>query len=117
VREESGGRFVEGSPGLALMRTAEDAGLLVEACYSNRASAALLYATNLPPNFFDLSSGEAGAILQKLRTYRIRLAVVCPPDGARLSSRFGEMAVEEKRTGYFGLFESASDAQAWLAVG
>ena len=63
------------------------------------------------------SSGEAGAILQKLRTYRIRLAVVCPPDGARLSSRFGEMAVEEKRTGNFGLFESASEAQAWLAVG
>ena len=40
----------------------------------------LLYASDLT-NFFDLSSGEAGAILQKLRTYGVLLAV--------LSRRFG----------------------------
>ena len=46
---------------------------------------------NLTPAFFDLSSGEAGAILQKLRNYGIRLAVVCPPGRVLMSSRFGEM--------------------------
>jgi hypothetical protein len=34
----------------------------------------VLYSENLPPAFFDLSSGVAGAILQKLRNYKIRLA-------------------------------------------
>src|SRR6266852_8669045 len=70
VSEEAGVRFVEGPPDLPLMRSTEDATLLVEACFSHRAKAALLYPPNLTQNFFDLSSGEAGAILQKLRNYR-----------------------------------------------
>lgn len=57
------------------------------------AGSALLYAPNLTAKF-DLSSREAGAILQKLRDYRIRLAVVCPvvstsdaPDSPRFICR------------------------------
>ena len=56
VAEEAGSRFVEGPPGLQLMRSIEDAALLVEACFSHRVSAALLYAPNLTGKFFDLSS-------------------------------------------------------------
>lgn len=115
IAESAGVRFVEGSPGLPLMRSIEDATHLVEACFSHRASSALLYAPNLTPRFFDLSSGEAGAVLQKLRNYRIRLAVVCAPDSVRLSSRFGEMAAEESRTGYFQVFKSAQAARGWLS--
>ena len=114
VSEEAGVRFVEGPPDLPLMNSIEDAALLVEACFSHRASSALLHAPNLTGRFFDLSSGEAGAILQKLRNYRIRLAVVCPTDSVRLSSRFGEMTAEESRTGYFQVFESARAAREWL---
>ena len=101
LAEEAGVRFVEGQPDTELMRSTEDATLLVEACFSNRVSSALLYAPNLTEKFFDLSSGEAGAILQKLRNYYIRLAVVCPPGSVRFSRMFGEMAAEETRTGYF----------------
>jgi hypothetical protein len=115
VAEEAGVRLLEGPPDLPLMRSTEDAVQLVEACFSNRVSAALLYAPNLTEKFFDLSSGEAGAILQKLRNYRIRLAVVCPPGSVRFSSRFGEMAAEESRTGYFQVFESAVAAREWLS--
>jgi len=115
VAEEAGTRFVEGPPGLPLLRAIEDAVPLVEACFSNRASSALLYASNLTEKFFDLSSGEAGAILQKLRNYRIRLAVVCAPGSVKFSSRFGEMAAEESRTGYFQVFESAETARGWLS--
>jgi hypothetical protein len=96
------------------MRGIEDATLLVEACLSNRARTALLFAPNLTANFFDLSSGEAGAILQKLRQYRIRLAVVCPPGSVRFSSRFGEMVAEESRIGYFRILESVEAAREWL---
>jgi len=45
---------------------------------------ALLYSSNLPPAFFDLSSREAGTVLQKLRNYR------------------------------FGIFESREAALEWL---
>jgi Domain of unknown function (DUF4180) len=115
ITQKSGASFVEGPPGLPLMRSIEDATLVVEACFSNRVSAALLYAPNLTDKFFDLSSGEAGAILQKLRNYRIRLAVVCTPDSIRFSSKFGEMASEESRTGYFQVFDSSTAAREWLS--
>ena len=64
----------------------------------------------------DLSSGEAGEILQKLRNYRLRLAVVCPPGIVALSRRFEEQMVEERRDPHFGLFESREQALAWLAA-
>jgi hypothetical protein len=115
VSEQAGVRFLESPSDLPLMRSPEDATLLVEACFSHRVKSALLYAPNLTDKFFDLSSGEAGAILQKLRNYRMRLAVVCPPGSVQFSSRFGEMAEEESRTGYFQVFESAQAAREWLS--
>ena len=114
VSEQAGVRLLEGPPDRPLLRSTEDATLLVEACFSHRAKAVLLYAPNLTRKFFDLSSGDAGAVLQKLRNYRIRLAVMCPPGSVRFSSRFGEMAGEESRTGYFEVFEDAAAARAWL---
>ena len=115
VIEDGGVRFVEGPPGRPLMRSADDASLVVEACFNGKAKAALLYAPNVTEQFFDLSSGEAGAVLQKLRNYRIRLAVVCDPNSVRFSSRFGEMADEESRSGYFRVFESRDAARDWLS--
>ena len=97
------------------MSTIKDASLVVEACFSNRVKSALLYASNLTGGFFDLSSGEAGAILQKLRTYKIRIAVVYAPERVRFSSRFGEMVAEESRGHHFRLFESVQAAREWLS--
>jgi hypothetical protein len=109
--------FVEAAPEEALLRAADDVRLIIEACYSNGVDRALVHAHNLTPKFFDLSSGEAGVILQKLRTYKIRLAVVCRPGEVRFSTHFGEMAAEEARTGQFRLFESAAAGRAWLSGG
>jgi len=92
---------VEGPSGQPLMRTARDAGLVMDACFSHKTTRALLYASNMPEKFFDLSSGDAGEILQKLRNYRIRIAVVCPPGSVKFSRMFPEMAEEEARVGYF----------------
>jgi hypothetical protein len=114
VTEVAGVRYVETTPDSQFMRGVEDASLIVEACFSHGAKSALLYAPNLTQGFFDLSSGEAGAILQKLRNYRIRLAVVCVPGNVKFSSRFPEMVDEESRGGYFRIFESAPTAREWL---
>lgn len=115
--EEGGLRFVEGPPGEPLLRTDRDVSLVIEACFGDRVGAALLHAENLPAAFFDLSSRQAGEILQKLRNYHIRLAVVCPPGGVQQSSRFGEMLAEEQNGRDFGVFATRESALAWLRLG
>lgn len=107
--------FAEGAPSERLLASAGEASRLIEACFGAGARAALLYAANLPPAFFDVSTGQAGEILQKLRTYGIRLAVVAQP-GIPLSSRFGEMVADERRGAHFGMFETRQAAVEWLAL-
>jgi dTDP-L-rhamnose 4-epimerase len=87
---------------------------VIEACFAASAEAVLLHAENLPPSFFDLSSGRAGAMLQKLRNYGIRCAVVWHPDSAQPTSRFLEMADEERKGRFFGLFLTRDAALEWL---
>lgn len=115
VVEEQGVRIVEGTPDSRIVARAEEASRVIEACLSHRTLRALLHAANLPDKFFDLSSGDAGAILQKLRNYGIRLAVVCPPGSVRVSRRFGEMLAEEQLRRDFRVFESRGPALDWLA--
>jgi len=113
--EESNGSAVEASADAALMHTANDVRLVIEACMYYRAEAVLLYPKNLPPGFFDLSSREAGDILQKLRNYQIRLGIICVDSGeVQFSSRFGEMLAEESKGPHFGVFSSREKALAWL---
>lgn len=97
------------------MTTAEDASILLETCFSHETRRALLYAENLPAEFFDLSSGQAGAILQRLRNYGVRLAVVCPPGTERFSTHFGEMLAEEQQGRSFAVFPERTAALDWLA--
>lgn len=113
VRGAHGQRFVEGTPGQALIVRVDDVSTLLEACFEHAADRVLLYPENLTEHFFDLHSGEAGAILQKLRNYRIRLAVVRTPT-LRLSQRFGELLADEQRGSYFRLFDRRSAAEEWL---
>jgi len=105
--------FVEGTPDVPLMATADEASGVIEACFSHGTRDVLLYATNMTPGFFDLSSREAGTILQRLRNYGIRLVVVCPP-GTRFSSRFGEMVAEERQGRLFAIVETRDAALEWL---
>ena len=107
--------FVEGSPGQPLLRDARDIKVVLEACFAVPTRSALLYADNMPAAFFDVSSQQAGAILQKLRNYGVRLAVVAPAGSVEMSSRFGELAAAERRDRAFGIFESREAALNWLA--
>ena len=110
--EENGVGVVEGTPGHVLMRRPQDATLVLEVCFSASVHAALLYPENLTPRFFDLSSGEAGEILEKLRRFRVRLAIVCTPGSVNFSSRFREILSDDLR-----VFDTREAARAWLAGG
>jgi hypothetical protein len=110
VHEEAGVRIVEGTPGASLLRRPQDATLVLEACFSAAAHVALLYPENLTPRFFDLSSGEAGEVLDKLRRFHIRLAIVCAPGTVQFSSRFREILADDMR-----VFDTREDARGWLS--
>ena len=106
----AGTTIVEGDAGEPLIRRTDDASRLLEACFSAQTKSALLYPANMTARFFDLSSGEAGLILDKLRRFRIRLAVVCPPGSVTFSSRFAELRADDLR-----IFDSRDAALEWLA--
>ena len=106
--------MIEGPVGQPWLTSAADWKTLVEACASARSYDALLHPANLPPGFFDLSTGIAGECLQKWRNYRVRVAVLAPPGSVAYSTRFPEMVTEEARKGYFRIFEAREPAVAWL---
>jgi hypothetical protein len=106
--------FLEGPVSQPLLDEAADVRLIIEASFSYQTGNLLLYAENLTGRFFDLSSQEAGTILQKLRQYQIRLAVVRSAETHPQSSRFNDFMVEEKRNRYFRLFATRAEAVAWL---
>ena len=114
---EHGIVFVEGTPAEGLLEAPTDVTRVIEACFSAGTRAALLYSSNLTPRFFDVSSLEAGEILQKLRNYRIHLAVVLDPDAAPASRRFHELLEAERRDAHFSVFSDRPAAVAWLADG
>lgn len=86
----------------------------IAACGENRTDRLLVHVASLPARFFDLKSGEAGEILQQLRNYRIRLALVGGLDEAAASQRFSEMMIEENRQPHFHIFAATNVAVAWL---
>jgi hypothetical protein len=82
---------------------------LVETCLNGAAGAVLIDASQLPADFFDLSSGVAGEWLQKMATYRVPLAIVSDP--ARLSTRFADLIAEERGRDRFGVFPDLETAR------
>jgi hypothetical protein len=116
VRTVAGHRFVEGTPGQPIIERAADVSAVLETCFAEGVDRLLLYAENLPGHFFDLRSGEAGAILQKLRTYHVRLAVVRSP-ALPLNRRFAELMADEQRGRDFRLFDARAEAEEWLCFG
>jgi hypothetical protein len=106
--------IVEGTQGTRLLQSPNDIVDIIGACFENHTRAVLLYAENLTENFFDLSSGDAGAILQKLRNYHMRAAIVAPADEVRQSPMFREMAREESKSNDFRIFEDKIPAETWL---
>jgi hypothetical protein len=101
--------LVEGTPGEPLMSKTQDATLLLEACFSARTRRALVYPEQLTSRFFDLSSGEAGEVLEKLRRFGVRLGIVCVPGTVVFSSRFHEILSDDLQ-----VFDTRDTACEWL---
>ncbi|HEY6455753.1 MAG TPA: DUF4180 domain-containing protein [Steroidobacteraceae bacterium] len=73
-----------------------------------------LLETDFVPEFFDLRSGLAGELFQKLVNYRIRTAIVLPDPG-KYGTRISELALEHRTHPVVRIFQTVEAAKAWLA--
>lgn len=87
----------------------------VAACFEQGADALLLDRPALPPAFFDLRTGIAGELVQKLTQYGVRLACVVPDLDAQ-PARFREFAREANRGSRARFFASREEAVRWLGT-
>jgi hypothetical protein len=73
----------------------------------------LLMDSNFAPTFYDLSSGLAGTILQKVSNYRVRLAIFGSFEMIT-GKRFREFMNESNKGFSVGFFQEKAGAVAWL---
>jgi hypothetical protein len=72
----------------------------------------ILYASNVPSEFYRLQTGVAGRFLGKLQTYRIR--VVWIVDREKVRGKFAEMVLEANRWNDFHYVSDLQEAIDWL---
>ena len=107
-------QYLAGIPGKRLIQTEDDITQILELCYENNTNRVLLYAENFSDQFFDLSSGEAGMILQKFSLYFVKVAAVLTLDEVPHSHMFEKLAVEVNRGNQFRIFDNLEQAESWL---
>jgi hypothetical protein len=92
-----GGKIVEISSDKAVIQSEEDAlDIMASIRYLYDSQKIIVYKENLGEDFFDLSSGLAGGILQKFSNYRVRLAIVGNFSGFE-SLRLKELILESNK--------------------
>jgi hypothetical protein len=106
--------YIEFLPDGGTITSEADALELVAACGEHMCHRLLLHGSNLTPDFYNLRTGLAGAVLLKFSNYRIQAAVILTPELAT-QGRFGEMVLESNRGNQFRVFFDRASAEAWLA--
>ena len=76
--------------------------------------ACILTPEDLHPQFFDLSSGLAGAVLQKFVNYQFNVAIVLPANHG-YGERVTELVRDHQRHPCVRFFHSVAAARDWLA--
>jgi hypothetical protein len=93
-----------------------DAVAVVTAAIESGTDRLLLGDGALPPEFFDLSTGVAGAMVQRLTQYEIRMTGVVPEPSAH-SRSFQDFAREANAgRSWFRFFPDREQAVAWLTA-
>ncbi len=98
----------EGKP----LQTEQDALDLITVCAQHATNMVLIPGERLAGGFFWLRTGMAGAILQKLTMYDIKVAVVL--DDMRPQGKFKEFLAESNRGKMFRSFSNLAEAENWL---
>jgi Domain of unknown function (DUF4180) len=109
---EAGQVIVAAERGIAV-RSLSDVADAVAAAFG--AAGLLLTEQELSKDFFDLKSGIAGELFQKLENYRVRAAIVVP-NPALHGERFTELAREYRTHNRVRILPSRDEALRWLVA-
>lgn len=112
VIEKQGKKYLELFPGKILIENEQDIVDVIGMCGMNQTNLLMLYDDNLTDEFFDLKTCVAGNILQKLATYRIKVAAILTPE--KIKGRFKEMVSEASLGSDFRVFYDKKSAEQWL---
>ncbi len=113
---KDGKSYLEVLPGEGQLESERDALDLVAACGENETDRLLIDAGGLAPDFYQLKTGLAGAVLLKFSNYAIRAAVVIPADQIG-TGHFYEMVLETNRGSDFRVYSTQAEAEGWLISG
>lgn len=111
-RLHPGDKYIEGIEGVCFITEEKDILDLMGAGYQDDITRVLLHESNLDPDFFDLRTGLAGAIMQKLAMYGFKAVFIIQPD--KLQGRFGEFVREANRGNQFRFVCNRSEAVGYL---
>jgi hypothetical protein len=76
IHKQSGGPVAEIISETQVLASEQDVIRLLEELYGSGANQIILHQENILPDFFDLRTGLAGAILQKFTNYHLQVAIV-----------------------------------------
>lgn len=88
---------------------------LLSCSYEQDADRFLLHDRHFCSSFFDISSGLAGAFMQKLTNYRHKTAIVVD-ETTKTSALFSQMTRDANRLGCVHFFKNDEDAVQWLTA-
>lgn len=95
------------------LKSEQDALDLIAVCLENDNYLLILNGEVLSEDFFKLSTGVAGAMLQKLVNYQVKTAVIISDELAN-RGRFREMVLESNKGSHFRFFSTKEEAEKWL---
>ncbi len=107
------GRYLNCTPFTGVLSSEKDAIELVSACISNDTGSLLLHERSVSPDFFNLRTGLAGAVLNKFQIYNIKIALIIE-DMELLEGRFGELVMESNKGNEFRVYDSVQAAEEWI---
>lgn len=110
IRNQS---FIECLPDGELIQNEPAILELIAGCGEYGTDLLMIHAENLPADFYDLKTGLAGTILQKLTNYWIRSAIIVSRAFVG-KGHFYEMILETNRGRQFNFCYDRETAEKWL---
>ena len=106
-------KYVECVSSEVKLKTEQDTLDLIAATWENDTGLLMINGEVLSEDFFNLSTGVAGAMLQKLVNYHVKTAAVIPDELVN-NVRFREMALETNKGNHFRILDNREEAENWL---
>jgi hypothetical protein len=115
IVEKNNNKYIRLNPVGNLIQTESDGLELISLCSEYGTNLLLIPAERLSDEFFRLSTGLAGAIVQKFVQYGVKAAIVLDQDS--ITGRFRDFLAESNRGNLFRAYAGFEEAETWLLGG